>query len=168
MLLKSILSAVALPPLALAYTTIDSASDSASRWSAGQFVALVDVRRADEWDAGHLPNATFIESLQENMDTSRLEGCEDCPIAVYCRSGRRSKEAAVVLEAAGFRNVYDVLGVNQWTDAGIELVVDEERDPTCCDASCPEIENSSASGGWGNVNTLVVLVLAVAGAVANL
>lgn len=119
-----------LPHLALAYTTIDDASKSASLWSSGQFEVLLDVRRQDEWDAGHLPNATFIPSLQESKDTSLLIGCEDCAIAVYCRSGRRSKEAAAVLADAGFTNVYDVLGINQWTDVGVALVLDAEREPS--------------------------------------
>lgn len=100
----------ALPVLAIAVVTIEDAVESASLMSQNKFTVLLDVRRKDEWDAGHLPNATFIESLQTNKDTSRLAGCEECVIAVYCRSGSRSADAAVVLEDAGFKNVYNVLG----------------------------------------------------------
>ena len=54
---------------------------------AGFFGAVVDVRRADEWAAGHLENATFCPSLHETRDTAALSACRSCPIAVYCRSG---------------------------------------------------------------------------------
>ena len=153
-----------LPRLALAYTTIDDAADSASRWSSGQFAVLVDVRRTEEWDAGHLPNATFIPSLQTSQDTSRLAGCESCAIAVYCRSGRRSKEAAVVLENAGFTNVYDVLGINQWTEeAGVTLVSDEDREPSCCDATCTTNEGACNAGSViGIVLTVISTVVLIA------
>jgi len=57
-------------------------------------------------------------------------------------------EAAGVLESAGFVNVYNVLGINQWTEAGVALVVsDEDRDPSCCDATCAMYE------GVGNTIT---------------
>ena len=56
----------ALPVLAIAVVTIEDAVESASLMSQNKFTVLLDVRRKDEWDAGHLPNATFIESLQTN------------------------------------------------------------------------------------------------------
>ena len=64
-----------------AYTTLD-VDDAIARWNEGRFAALVDVRTQSEWDAGHLPNATFVESMNTNGDTSRLDGCQSCPIAV--------------------------------------------------------------------------------------
>ena len=120
-----------------AYTTLD-ATVASSLWASSFFVALIDVRTTEEWDEGHLPNATLVASMHETGDTSRLEGCKDCPLAIYCRTGRRSKLAADVMEADGFTNVYDVLGITQWTEeAGVELVMEEERDPECCTAECP-------------------------------
>mmetsp|Transcript_18133 Transcript_18133/g.38091 ORF Transcript_18133/g.38091 Transcript_18133/m.38091 type:complete len:174 (-) Transcript_18133:709-1230(-) len=151
-----------LPPPSSAYTTIDDAAESALLWSSGQFAVLLDVRRQEEWDAGHLPNATFMPSMQTSKDTSRLTGCENCSIAVYCRSGRRSKEAAVVLEDAGFMNVYDVLGINQWIDAGVALVLEEERDPSCCDATCVATRNCVSKVGSRSVVAIVIGAISAA------
>ena len=159
------LSSVVAIPQAFAYTTIDAYTAS-TLWSSGIFRVLVDVRKIDEWEAGHLPNATFIPSLHENRDASRLAGCEDCAIAVYCTSGYRSKRAAKVLEGEGFNNVYDVLGINQWKKAGVDLLSgDEDRDPFCCDASCPAMMVIT-NGVGGNMSiSMVAIGLVALGAV---
>ncbi|KAL7539164.1 hypothetical protein ACHAWF_006326 [Thalassiosira exigua] len=154
------LALLLLPPPSLGYTTISDAARSRSLWSSGRFAALVDVRRVDEWESGHLPNATLIPSLQESRDASRLEGCQDCPVAVYCHTGRRAARAAEVLEEKGFANVYNVLGIAQWIDVGIELVSEGERDPACFDASCP----ATANGGVGNAIGAAVVAIATVGA----
>ena len=117
------------------WVTIDAAAARELRRSSF-FAALVDVRREDEWAAGHLPNATFIPSLQTTGNASALAGCEHCPVAVYCRSGRRSKAAADVLEAAGYSNVYDVLGILQWTAAGEDLVQGPSHPAGCRAGGC--------------------------------
>ena len=117
-------------PLLFGYTTL-TVSEAQPRLSNGEFAVLIDVRRQDEWDAGHLELATHIPSLQTTEDTSALAGCETCAIAVYCRSGSRSKAAASVLEAKGFSNIFDVLGVQQWESAGVSLVTTPSEQPTC-------------------------------------
>ena len=119
----------------LAYITINNAAEAYTLWSSGAFEILLDVRSQSEWNAGHLPNATLIPSLHQTKDTSRITGCEECPIAIYCTGGVRSKWAAETLESAGFRNVYDVLGTDQWRDAGIVLVNDVENAPCCGDCN---------------------------------
>ena len=87
---------------ALAYTTL-SATDAHARLQQGWFGALVDTRDAGEWAAGHIPNATFVDSLQSTGDTSLLAGCQTCRIAVYCHSGvpRRVAVRVAIPLAAG-------------------------------------------------------------------
>ncbi|KAL7541008.1 hypothetical protein ACHAWF_006833 [Thalassiosira exigua] len=147
-----------------AYTTISDARVAASLWRSGNFTVLVDVRRKDEWDAGHLPNATFVELLHETRDASRLAGCEDCAIAVYCTVGYRSKRAARVLDEKGFTNVYDVLGINQWMDAGVDLVTDKRTDPTCCGcgAAC---DATTILAGAGALKSFAAILISVVGLV---
>ena len=135
-----------------AYTTLD-VDDAIARWADGRFAVLVDVRTQSEWDDGHLPNATFIESMNTNGDTSRLDGCQSCPVAVYCRSGRRSKDAADILEANGFTEVYDVLGINQWTAAGVELVNTADFPPGCDAYTCEDAPSNSSSNSNSNSNS---------------
>lgn len=90
----------------------------------GKFVAVLDVRRSEEWAGGHIANATFVENLGSSGVVTDLLGCEECSIAVYCRSGSRSKQAIDRLRADfNFTgDLYNGLGVKQWTEAGYELV----------------------------------------------
>ena len=67
-------------------------------------IQLVDVRRPEEYDAGHIENAmlinvldsTFIDKAKTMLDISK-------PVAVYCRSGKRSKDAANKLARRGYK-----------------------------------------------------------------
>jgi len=57
-------------------------------------VALLDVREKEEWDEGHLPNATFIPRgfLETRVEKAVPE--RDKPVIVYCAGGTRSAFAA--------------------------------------------------------------------------
>jgi rhodanese-related sulfurtransferase len=110
---------------------------------AGRFDVIVDVRTPEEWETGHLPNATFMDSLAMFNTTGQvstpndLAGCEDgssssCVILVYCRSGNRAVDASRILEEHGFAvPVYNGLGVKQWTAAGYNLVNTSSTVPPC-------------------------------------
>jgi rhodanese-related sulfurtransferase len=118
------------------YTTLDAATARA-RFDRGEFAVLLDVRTEAEWDEGHLPNATSAPSLHVTADLSPVDGCAACAVAVYCRSGSRSKAAAEELERAGFTTVMDVLGVQQWVAAGAQLVHGESVVPACARSGAP-------------------------------
>ena len=66
-------------------------------------VAALDVRTADEYAAGHLPWAANIDWYAEDF-LQKVEAAypKATPLAVYCRSGRRSAEAAASLVKAGY------------------------------------------------------------------
>ena len=76
---------------------------------------IVDARRQDEYDAGHIPGAILIPN--ESIKTDRPEELPDLDqiILVYCRSGNRSKEAAQKLVELGYTNVYEFGGIDTWT-----------------------------------------------------
>lgn len=76
---------------------------------------IVDVRRQNEYDAGHIPGAILIPN--ESIGTERPEQLPnlDQIILVYCRSGNRSKQAAQKLFDMGYTNVYEFGGINTWT-----------------------------------------------------
>ena len=115
----------------LGYTTITDSAEVHTKLSQGFFGLIIDTRAQSEWNAGHLPNATFIEALHNNQDTSAVVGCESCNIGVYCHSGVRSKQAADVLEAAGFPNIFDIEGIVQWQNGGHALVTTPSHVPGC-------------------------------------
>ena len=76
---------------------------------------VVDVRRQDEYDAGHIPGAILIPN--EDIGTVPLEELPnlDQIILIYCRSGNRSKQAAQKLFDMGYTNLYEFGGILTWT-----------------------------------------------------
>ena len=75
---------------------------------------IVDVRRQDEYDAGHIPGAILIpnESIGDNPPDALPD--YDQIILIYCRSGNRSKQASEKLAAMGYKNIYEFGGINTW------------------------------------------------------
>ena len=76
---------------------------------------VVDVRRQDEYDAGHIPGAILIPN--ESIGTEQPEELPDLDqvILIYCRSGNRSKQAAQKLFDMGYTNVFEFGGITDWT-----------------------------------------------------
>lgn len=86
-------------------------------------VQLLDVRSQEEFDDGHISGAVlvdvndtaFVDNALAVLDKQR-------PVAVYCRSGRRSARAASLLVGEGFSVTNLDGGVIAWQDAGKSLV----------------------------------------------
>ena len=76
---------------------------------------ILDVRRADEFAEGHIPGA--INVANEEIGTEEIPELPDKAqlILVYCRSGRRSKEAAEKLVKLGYTNIVEFGGILDWT-----------------------------------------------------
>ena len=76
---------------------------------------VLDVRRQDEYNAGHIPGAILIPN--ESIGTEQPDELPDLDqvILIYCRSGNRSKQAAQKLFDMGYTNIYEFGGINDWT-----------------------------------------------------
>ena len=86
-------------------------------------VTVLDVRTQEEYDAGHLKNAQVIDVKKDSFrDECIKQLSKDKVIAVYCRSGFRSKTASNILMEDGFEVVNLDGGFNGWTAAGKEVV----------------------------------------------
>ena len=75
---------------------------------------ILDVRRPDEFAAGHIPNAINVPN--ETIGTAEIPKLPDKDqlIMVYCRSGRRSKEASEKLVKLGYTNIVEFGGILDW------------------------------------------------------
>lgn len=75
---------------------------------------ILDVRTPEEYAAGHIPNAVNLPN--ESIGSAEISQLpqKDQLILVYCRSGRRSKEAAAKLVALGYTNVVEFGGILDW------------------------------------------------------
>jgi len=86
-------------------------------------VQLVDVRTPEEVADGTIPGSIHFDFYAEDFKEKLSALNKDIPVYVFCRSGRRSGEAATIMEEMGFTRVYDLDGgVVAWQDSGRELV----------------------------------------------
>ena len=100
------------------YTSISMEEAKEVFAAPGNYIIL-DVRRADEFAEGHIPGA--INVANEDIGVKPPSELPDLNqiIFVYCRSGRRSKEASAKLAALGYTNIYEFGGIIDW-DGEIE------------------------------------------------
>ena len=82
-------------------------------------IQLLDVRTREEYDAEHLAGAVnvdwmgadFMPKVERIIDKSR-------PVAIYCRSGRRSDEAGHAMASQGYDVANLLGGILAWMEAG--------------------------------------------------
>lgn len=85
-------------------------------------VQRLDVRTPEEYAQGHIAGSKNIDVLDSDFEGDALETLDkDRTVALYCRSGRRSKKAAEILTAGGFSVVELSAGFNGWTEAGKQV-----------------------------------------------
>ena len=75
---------------------------------------ILDVRRPDEFAAGHIPNAINVPNETIGTDEIPELPDKDQLVMVYCRSGRRSKEASEKLVKLGYTNIVEFGGILDW------------------------------------------------------
>jgi len=88
-----------------------------------QGALLLDVREPAEYAAIHAPNAKLIPLGEVGLRLKEIEAYKDKPVAVICRSGRRSAKAVALLQEAGFTQASNVQGgIQAWEKAGLEVI----------------------------------------------
>jgi len=81
---------------------------------------VVDVRRAAEYAAGHVPGAVHAPLDRLATAADRLDPAR--PTAVICGGGYRSSAATSLLAQRGFRDIRNVLGgTGAWVEAGYDV-----------------------------------------------
>jgi len=107
--------------IAVAYEALQRArggyglsNNEAIAW-ANKGALMLDVRNADEFASGHMVNARHIELSQLGTSIDALKKYREKPVVVYCESGQRSAQAAKLLSAQGFTQVFNLAGgLAQW------------------------------------------------------
>jgi rhodanese-related sulfurtransferase len=83
---------------------------------------LLDVREADEWQAGHAPGAVHLPLTALAAGAGLPAEAPKRPVIVICRSGRRSLKAVELLRARGVEAVDVIGGMQEWAAAGLPVV----------------------------------------------
>ena len=85
---------------------------------------LVDVRTYREYAEGNLPEAILMDIRLPSFDSLICQLDRTRPVFVYCRVGRRSLEAAKILEKNKFRIVYNLDGgIVAWKEKDKAVVI---------------------------------------------
>lgn len=94
------------------YLTL-TAEEAKARLDEDGSIILLDVRTQEEFDEAHIPGAVCLPNEEISADMP-VAFDKDAEILVYCRSGRRSAEAAEKLADMGYINVADFGGIIDW------------------------------------------------------
>lgn len=89
----------------------------------GRFEIILDVRTSEEYEKVHILGALNIplDALKEKAKLKLSDPA--APIITYCRSGRRSAEAARLLKELGYINVVSIKGgIIAWKEKGYPVV----------------------------------------------
>lgn len=121
--------AIALSALLCACTsnkTFESVdSDTFETVIADSTVQILDVRTAEEYSEGHIPGSINIDVNGEDFKVAANESLDkDRTVALYCRSGRRSKKAANILVENGFEVIELNNGITEWTGKNKSVVTE--------------------------------------------
>ena len=81
-----------------------------------QGIKIVDVREADEYARGHIPDAVNVP-LSALGDITKTAPDKTAPLYVYCQSGARSSRACKRLKSMGYSNAVDIGGINAYHGA---------------------------------------------------
>ena len=117
---------ILLPPLLGAAHANDneiSQRELLQRLDQNEALVIIDVRRPDEFAAGHVPGATNIPHTEIAARLNELGGDKHKELVVYCESGRRAAIAQGILQQAGFTNVRHLEGdMQSWRKRGLPQV----------------------------------------------
>ena len=79
---------------------------------------LIDVRDADEFVTGHLPNAKHISKGWIEAKINTAVPNKDTPVILYCGGGNRSALAAFNLQKMGYKHIMSMAGgFKAWKNA---------------------------------------------------
>jgi rhodanese-related sulfurtransferase len=81
---------------------------------------LLDVRNADEWEAGHAPSAQW--TPLDDLEGARFQLPMNRRIVCVCRSGSRSARATEALLGWGFDAANMAGGMKAWAESGLPVV----------------------------------------------
>lgn len=88
-----------------------------------QGALLLDVREQDEFAEVHAPGSVLVPLGQLKNRINEIRNYERKPVIVICRSGRRSAQAADMLNQLGFTSVHNVQGgMIAWEQAKLPVI----------------------------------------------
>lgn len=101
---------------------IDTREAAALLHSPPDGLLILDVRTPAEFRQGHLPGARNMDFFGGRFDLEAAALPRERPVLLYCRTGRRSAEAAATLQQAGVKTILHMSrGIEAWQAEGLPL-----------------------------------------------
>ena len=92
-----------------------------TRMNAGETVNLVDVREPDERQVFNIGGHFIPLGDLMSMQTEKIDELKEQELICYCRSGKRSMQAGMMLESLGFTNVKNLTGgMIEWQETSLD------------------------------------------------
>ena len=89
-----------------------------ARIDRGEQLNVIDVREANEFEEDNLGAQLMPLSQLKNYEADGIEDLMDEEVILHCKSGKRSMEAALILEQMGFKKVSSLQGgIEAWRAA---------------------------------------------------
>jgi rhodanese-related sulfurtransferase len=112
----------------LAWPTITRRGHGLSAADATQLInrrnaVVLDVRTAEQYGQGHLPQARNYPFEELTAKASQISKNKSTPLLLVCQNGQRARKAEQVLTEAGYAEVYSLQGgLEAWQTAGMPVV----------------------------------------------
>jgi uncharacterized membrane protein YdjX (TVP38/TMEM64 family)/rhodanese-related sulfurtransferase len=104
----------------------------AARLGGAEDITVIDVRGPDEFEGplGHIPTARNLPMSELPGRVQKLSSLTEKPVALVCRTDKRSSSAAALLGNAGFRDVLVLRGgMVNWNEVGLPVVGRSRAEP---------------------------------------
>lgn len=85
-------------------------------------VVVLDVRTPQEFAQGRIPNSINIDVLAPNFIAEIVHLDKTLDYAVYCRSGKRSVDAAMAMDEIGFSTMNLIGGIIAWQESNQPVI----------------------------------------------
>ena len=119
-LLVAAISAVAISTSFVAYANTAPQTEQSAVQPEKAKGVWIDVRSAEEFNAGHLQGAVNIPHDQILARIQAVSPDKNAPVNLYCRSGRRAETALTELKNAGYTNVTNHGGYEDLVKKGLK------------------------------------------------
>ena len=84
---------------------------------------VIDIRAKDEFNKGHLPNATNIPARDVQKRLGELEPFKDQPVILICKTGTTAGATGAILAKEGFSKLFKLRGgILEWQNSNLPLV----------------------------------------------
>jgi rhodanese-related sulfurtransferase len=87
------------------------------KMESGEKINLIDCREPHEYEEANLGGKLIPLGKIQTMQVDEIEDLKEEEVIVYCRSGKRSMMACLMLDQMGFQDTYNVVGgILEWKE----------------------------------------------------